>query len=436
MWPVYPVDTTLLAIGILLLLVMISVRLLQPAWWSARPVRIAIFSSFAAMLFGVALWSVGTARDHVPSILLGTRIAYVGVLVLAPAALTLPFTALLNRLLLRLFTRPSPPALAFPVPGSLFSTSTPTPTPTPAHALSRRAFIHAGTASLPALGAIAGARGLTSAGDPPRIPVIPMRFENLHPDLEGLRILQLSDLHLGACAGLADLAKGLDAAISAQHPDLIVLTGDLADDPALITGALELVARANARHGALASLGNHEYLHDIEVTRPKYEASAIPLLVSAGQTLTIGRAKLFIGGADDPVHMHGDIAAMLRPSIERAAADASPDADFRLLLCHRPEGFGPAAELGFDLTLSGHTHGGQIGLFGRSIFEKLMPGTGWWGTYARPRHAGSRSRSSPARLYTTSGFGHWFPFRIGCPTEMPILVLEGTRQVRQRLRPV
>ena len=432
MWPVYPVDTTLLAIGAILFLVMISVRLLQPAWWRSTPVRIAIFAAFASMLFGVALWSIGSARAHVPSILLGTRIAYTGVLVLAPAALSLPLAAVLDHLLLRLLARaPAPLVSELPLPASLI------PRSSRSLNLSRRSFIHASSASLPALGAIAGARGLAFANDPPRIPVIPMRFENLHPDLEGLRILQLSDLHLGACAGLADLAKGLDAAIAAQRPDLIVLTGDLADDPALISGALELVARAKVRLGALASLGNHEYLHDIEITRPKYEQSAIPLLVSAGHTLAIGRAKLFIGGADDPVHMHGDIASMLRPSIELAAAAASADADFRLLLCHRPEGFGPAAELGFDLTLSGHTHGGQIGLFGRSIFEKLVPGTGWWGSYARPRPRTSRtSRSSPSRLYTTSGFGHWFPFRIGCPTEMPIIVLEGTGKGQRSLRPV
>jgi hypothetical protein len=246
-----------------------------------------------------------------------------------------------------------------------------------------------------------------------------MRFEGLHRDLDGLRILQLSDLHLGACAGLDDLARSLDEAMAAQRPDLIVVTGDLADDPELIPGALDLVMRAGARYGAVASLGNHEYLHGIHVTRPKFDASPVPLLVSAGRNVTIGRAHLFIGGADDPVHMHGDIAGMLRPSIARAASHAAPNADFRLLLCHRPEGHGPAAEHGFDLTLSGHTHGGQLGLFGRSLLEKLRPGTGWWGTYARRGRDGR-----PSRLYTTSGFGHWFPFRVGCPTEMPLLVLE------------
>jgi predicted MPP superfamily phosphohydrolase len=117
--------------------------------------------------------------------------------------------------------------------------------------------------------------------------------------------------------------------------------------------------------------------------------------------------------------MRGDIPALLAPSIEAAATESPPDADFRLLLCHRPEGFGPASERGFDLTLSGHTHGAQLGLFGRSLLQRLRPEVGWWGAYARP------GKTRPSRLYTTSGFGHWFPFRFGCPTEMPLLVLEG-----------
>jgi predicted MPP superfamily phosphohydrolase len=128
--------------------------------------------------------------------------------------------------------------------------------------------------------------------------------------------------------------------------------------------------------------------------------------------------------------MHGDLARMLRPSIASAASHAPRGADFRLLLSHRPEGFAPAAEHGFDLTLSGHTHGGQLGLLGRSVFDLLRPGTGWWGTYERQRPLTSGARrsvlaASPSRLYTTSGFGHWFPFRVGCPTELPIIVLEG-----------
>ena len=375
MWPVLPARDTLLVVGVMVIVVMTSVRLIQPEWWKARAVRASVFVAFAGTLFGITLWTVGLHTGHFSFVTTGAGIAYVGLLVLAPAVLVLPVSAALDRGLMHL-TRPRAPAPAPPaISGATRSR------------LSRRGLIRASAASLPALAAATGASGFTSAKQRPRMPIVRMRYEDLHPDLEGFRILHLSDLHLGACLGLADLEQGLEAALAAQRPDLIVLTGDLADDPSLIPGALELVARAAARHGALASLGNHEYLHGIDVTRPHYEASAIPLLVASGRTIDVGRARLFVGGADDPVHMGGDIAWMLTPSIEGAAAEAPESADFRLLLCHRPEGHGPAAENGFDLTLAGHTHGGQVGLLGRSLFEYLKPGTSWWGTYERPRPA-------------------------------------------------
>src|SRR6185295_20296414 len=98
------------------------------------------------------------------------------------------------------------------------------------------------------------------------------------------------------------------------------------------------------------------------------------------------------------------------------ASHAPNGADaFRLLMCHRPNGFPAAADAGFHLTLSGHTHGAQIGIGGKSALEVLGGGGERypWGSYER----------DGKRLYTTSGFGHWFPFRLGCPTEAPLIVL-------------
>lgn len=401
MWPVFPATTTLPLVLVMLAAVLAAIFVIQPAWGRARGARIAVLATFGGIFAGAALWGVGRAAGDLRFVHLGAGITYAGVLVLGPAAFAMPIAAATSRILVRVAAPRGRDADDGP-------------------RVTRRALIHFGSASFPAVAAIGGASGLASAKRPPSTPVVRLRFPGLHPDLEGLRILQLSDLHLGVYFGLDDLARALEAAKTRLRPDLVVLTGDLADDPALISGALRLVAAVNARYGALASLGNHEYLHGIEATRPKYEASAVPLLVGTGRALRVGRATLFVGGADDPVHMGGDIAWMLTPSIESSIARAPAHADFRLLLCHRPEGHGPAAAAGYDLTLSGHTHGGQIGLFGRSLFEKLRPGIGWWGAYEKRRADGA-----PSRLYTTSGFGHWFPFRFGCPTEMPLVVLEG-----------
>lgn len=396
MWPVFPPSQVLpIVLGVLASLAF-SIFVAQPAWGRARVVRVLAATIAGWFALGFATWAFGPSER-------GAGIVYSGILVLAPVAIVAPIVALLNRGAIRVAA----------------------PSSSGDEKISRRALIHTATAAIPAIAVVPGASGLGNARSAPVIRVVRQRFPDLHPDLDGLKILHLSDLHLGSYMQLADLERALAAAKEQHRPDLIVLTGDLADDPSLIPAALRMVTAANARYGAVASLGNHEYLNGIEITRPHYEKSPVPLLVGRGRTARIGRAKLFIGGSDDPVHMGGDIAWMVTGSIESSMEDAPPDADFKLLLCHRPEGHGPAAEVGYDLTLSGHTHGGQVGLLGRSIFETLRPGIGWWGSYLKKKKDGR-----PSRLYTTSGFGHWFPFRFGCPTEMPIVVLEGDRSER------
>jgi predicted MPP superfamily phosphohydrolase len=91
----------------------------------------------------------------------------------------------------------------------------------------------------------------------------------------------------------------------------------------------------------------------------------------------------------------------------------APTGVFSLLLAHRPEAFDAAGDARVGLTLSGHTHGGQIGYNGKSAFEPLFPDGYLWGAYRR----------GASRLYTTSGFGNWFPFRLGCPAEAPLVEL-------------
>ena len=448
MWPVFPASLTAMVMIAMAILAFFAMRIVQPEWWSSKPARIGALVAFGGMLVGLALWGAGRAQGDLRVVHTGAGIAYVGVLVLLPAALVLPGAALSERVLSVATRRAatSPPAerelaLTHAAPTSAPARATEdraanerAPKPRLSRTkISRRGLIRFGSASLPTMAAMGSASGFVQAKQDPALPVVRLRWPGLHPDLAGFRILQVSDVHLGACFDLDDLKRGLELACARHRPDLIVLTGDLADDPSLIPGALRLVVEADARHGALASLGNHEYLHGIDVTRPLYEKSPVPLLVGTGRSIRVGSATLFVGGADDPVHMGGDIPWFLTPSIEAAAATAPADADFRLLLCHRPEGHGPAAENGFDLTLSGHTHGGQLGMFGRSLLEKLEPGIGWWGAYskarppamARARELGeAKGPGGPSRLYTTSGFGHWFPFRIGCPTEMPLIILE------------
>jgi uncharacterized protein len=392
MWPLLPLPETFELFLATVTIGAAALAAFPPGRWRTRLAWAAAAPASVTAL-GLLLWATPPLAGW------GVFLSWHILILLAPFALSLVPCAALARLSTRTGAAarlPIGPPASGPAPAPLRST--------------RRDLLRGVAASIPLSTLGGGVCGLDGASAPQRIPLVPMRFPGLHPDLEGLRILQLSDLHLGAAMRAPDL-EALLVRAAAHRPDLIVLTGDVADDLGELEEALRIVHRHRPRLGVFAALGNHEYLHDIRATRPIYERSAVPLLVDRGVTLRVGGAQLYLAGADDPIDK-GDAALFLDQAVARCASGAPEDA-FRLLLCHRPEGFLPAAKRGFHLTLSGHTHGGQVGLMGVSAFQALMPDRYLWGAYQR----------GGSRLYTTSGFGHWFPFRLGCPTEAPLIVL-------------
>jgi hypothetical protein len=193
---------------------------------------------------------------------------------------------------------------------------------------------------------------------------------------------------------------------------MVVVTGDVADDLNELGPCLDILSMLKPRHGIYACLGNHEYIAGIDEVLEIYNRGPVSLLVRTGRSIAVGGARLFVAGSDDQEAFHGAMG-MLEESITQAAAQSTIE-DFRLLLCHRPNGFPIAARNGFDLTLSGHTHGGQVGVKSRSIADMLAVEKYAWGSYAIDQK----------RLYTTSGLGQWFPFRLQCPREAALIVLE------------
>jgi predicted MPP superfamily phosphohydrolase len=143
-----------------------------------------------------------------------------------------------------------------------------------------------------------------------------------------------------------------------------------------------------------------------------YSSSPVRLLVNRGVVVDVNGHPLWVAGADDPRHGLFDKHRFLRESVARAVS-ARPSGAFTVLLSHRAESFAAAADRGIELTLAGHTHGGQIGVAGRSLWRIVAPSYYLWGRYQR--------RSS--QLYVSAGVGHWFPFRLGCPNEAPVLEL-------------
>jgi predicted MPP superfamily phosphohydrolase len=192
-----------------------------------------------------------------------------------------------------------------------------------------------------------------------RVERVDLPVRDLPAPLAGLRIVQLSDLHVGLSMRARKLRQMVER-VNALEPDLIVITGDIFDyDPAYIEeGCLEL-AKLGARHGVFAILGNHDVYTGAEaVAAGIAQLTSIRLLRDDFAKLEIGGAPLWLAGIDDPGRDWTERDAE-HPALDRLARELPRD-PARILLAHRPSWFAQAARLGFPVVLSGHTHGGQI----------------------------------------------------------------------------
>jgi predicted MPP superfamily phosphohydrolase len=251
-----------------------------------------------------------------------------------------------------------------------------------------------------------GTRRLVVRSIDATIPTLPLEFD-------GLRIAQISDLHIGPQTSKRFLAD-VDRTIAALAPDLIAVTGDLIDDQA------EDVAHYAAGLGALdAPLG--VYLipgnHDVYAGWPAVEqrlrdALGATVLVNEARVLARGDARIALVGTGDPAGRRssdGDVA----PDIDRALAGAPSDTVV-IALAHNPALWPALAERGVALTLSGHTHWGQFAL----------PRLGW--SLASPflSRAMGVHESDGALLYIHPGTGYWgIPFRVGASPEVALITL-------------
>lgn len=289
--------------------------------------------------------------------------------------------------------------------------ATPPPDLEPTAGATRRELLVRASAVLPAGGLVLTGAGAVEGFGAAHLVALEMSFPDLPPELEGFKILHYTDMHLGSFVDLLEVQRLVNLGKQA-HADLVVLTGDMADDVDRLQPALRLFEPLDPQYGVLASIGNHEYFRGIKQSLSGYARTNVEMLIEQSQTLKIGGARLFVGGADDPRILRGDKRDFMHRTVHKAL-DGAPSDAFRLLLSHRPEGFIPAAQAGFHLTLSGHTHGAQLGFDGRSLLEGFMPDRFLWGAYS----------DGANRLYTSSGAGHWFPFRLGCAREVPLIVL-------------
>ncbi|MCQ4120123.1 metallophosphoesterase [Rhodococcus tibetensis] len=271
--------------------------------------------------------------------------------------------------------------------------------------LSRRRTLRVAT-SVVVVGAIAAAGyGVAEAARPKVVRVrVPLR--RLPPEFTGVRVALLSDLHVGPARGVS-FTREIVNVINAEQPDLVAIAGDLVDGTvSRVSPDLEPLADLRAPMGIFGVSGNHEFYADdggrwLDV----WDRLGIATLRNQRVALRRGGATIDIAGIHDyssPPPYEPDLSAAL------AGRDQST---FVMLLAHEPRQALEASDLGVDLQLSGHTHGGQMW-----PLRYLVP-------LQQPSVTGL-DRIGNTVLYTTRGVGAWGPpVRVGAPPEITILEL-------------
>lgn len=230
-------------------------------------------------------------------------------------------------------------------------------------------------------------------------------LRRLPAELDGLRIVQLSDLHLGPLTSSEQLRRAIEVANN-LNPDIIALTGDyISHERQYAAPCAEIVGRLRARCGVYAVLGNHDHWTDAALITDLFRAEGIQVLINEGMRFEKDGASFWLAGVDDTMVGLEDLSLAL--------AGARAD-EMKLLLAHNPIILRRAARAGVDLVLSGHTHGGQVTI--RS--ERSASG--------RPRRRLLRGlgRQGETQIYVTRGLGTVIlPIRYGCPPEVSLLEL-------------
>jgi predicted MPP superfamily phosphohydrolase len=272
----------------------------------------------------------------------------------------------------------------------------------------RRLFISrliAGGASGLALGLMGV--GMRSALAGPQVRPVRVRLARLPAALSGTRLVQLTDLHVGRGIGRAYVEDVVRRANDLE-PDLVAITGDLADGPPAILGhAVHPLANLKARYGVFFVTGNHDHYSGAEAWIAFLAGLGIRTLRNERVSIGDGPDSFELVGVDDPAaRMNGSGG----PDVARALGGVAPGREV-VLLAHRPSEVFAAADHGVGLQLSGHTHGGQFWPF-------------TWAAHLVFPYVAGLARYRGTQLYVSRGTGYVGPpVRLGAPAEITLVEL-------------
>lgn len=236
---------------------------------------------------------------------------------------------------------------------------------------------------------------------------VTININRLPKKLDGFKIVHLSDTHHSPFTGLEHIARAVKVS-NRLRPDMFILTGDyVSHETRFIAPVARVLGDLMAEFGTFACLGNHDHWTDPDLVTRLFRARGINVLINEGFRSEARGASFWLAGVDD--HMVGktDLPSALRGSF--------PD-EMKLLLAHNPIIFRQAMRLGVDLTLSGHTHGGQVRI--RDDERRLL---------RRRKLSSGLHKRKDSQIYITRGLGTVvLPVRFQCPPEISLLELRCT----------
>ena len=267
----------------------------------------------------------------------------------------------------------------------------------------------ASAAAVPALAALLTLWGLVNARRTAQVVRVDVPIAQLPAALHGFSIAQISDVHVGSTIKRGYL-QAIVERINALGADMVAVTGDLVDGSVQeLAHHVAPLAGLNSRHGTFFVTGNHEYYSGAHAWVDELRRLGLSVLMNEHVLLRHGDASLALAGVADFSAHHFDESHRSDP--QAAMAGVPADTRVRVLLAHQPRSAAAAAEAGFHLQLSGHTHGGQF-----------LPWN-WFVRLQQPFTAGL-NRWQGLWVYTSRGTGYWGPpKRLGAPSEITHLRL-------------
>ena len=251
--------------------------------------------------------------------------------------------------------------------------------------------------------------GIHQALRVPEVRTVSIELPALPADLEGFRIVQLSDMHIGPLLR-ADWVREVVLRVNETRPHLIVLTGDIIDGlPSQRDQDIAPLQGLKARYGVWGCRGNHEYYRDFQGWQAAFPTVGVHMLYNEHAVLQVGHRQIVLAGVTDAVAGRSGLPL---PDV-RAALRGAPTDVPTILLAHRPDIIAQAKAAGVDIQLSGHTHAGQlaplqglVSLFNDGFVQGLY-------------------KLGTTQLYVSSGTGLWtgFPLRVGTTSAIVEFVL-------------